>query len=100
MAEARLVQAQVDEKYFGMQVLSPEDIAKSRFGDDGYSFDTKIDLKALMQLQAAMQQTPPAAAPGRPGQPGPGGKPPGAAKPGPAADEPQARAGAKPGATE
>lgn len=86
LAEARKVQAEVDQIYLDAQVLSPEDVAKSRFGADGYSFDTKVDLKALLKLQKAMLQQ--AAAPAVV----PGAKPP-AVAPTPAADEPQARAG-------
>lgn len=58
-AQSRLVQAQTDEKYFGIGVLSADDIAESRFGgEDGYSYDTKIDWKARAQAQveAAMAE--------------------------------------------
>ncbi len=93
MAEARKIQADIDGIYLDKQVLSPEDVAKSRFGADGYSFDTKVNLKALMQLQLAMVQQ--AAVP--PQLP-PGAKPPaGKASPAEPDDkQPQARAGAKP----
>ena len=42
---ARKMQAQVDEIYIDKKVITPEEIAKARFGPDGYSFDTAIDLK-------------------------------------------------------
>lgn len=102
MVNARKVQSDVDVAYINAQVLSPEDVTKSRFGDDGYSFDTKVDLKALLKMQkamlqqAAMQPSPAQPAPGAPGQNGQGGKPPGAGGPGPS-DQAQARAGARAG---
>jgi phage-related protein (TIGR01555 family) len=62
-ADARLVQAQVDEKYQAMGVLSPLDIVKSRFGPDGYSFDTKVDISEIEKMLEAEQNAP---APTRP----------------------------------
>jgi phage-related protein (TIGR01555 family) len=43
-AEIRLKQAQTDEIYLRQGVVSPEEIAVSRFGGDGYSHETTIDI--------------------------------------------------------
>ena len=45
-AELRNKQAQTDAIYLGNQVLDPAEVAKSRFGGDTYSTETKIDLEA------------------------------------------------------
>jgi len=42
---ARKMQGQVDVEYVKHKILTPEEVAKARFGPDGYSFDTTIDLK-------------------------------------------------------
>ncbi len=65
MAEARNLQAQTDQIYVDMMAVSPEDIARSRFGGVGNPFDTKVDFekRALMEEEAkaaeemAMQQS-------------------------------------------
>jgi len=41
---ARKMQAQVDEIYIEKKVLTPEEVAISRFRKDGYSFDTIVDI--------------------------------------------------------
>lgn len=71
-AAARASQAATDEKYVNMGVVTPDEIADSRFGGDAYSFETKLDLKARA-LQAAMPPPPPA-----PGPPTPAAQPAGA----------------------
>lgn len=45
-ATARLTQAQTDAIYIANQVATPEEIADSRFGASGYSFDTRLDWEA------------------------------------------------------
>lgn len=50
-AETRYVQAQTDQIYIDKQVVSPEEIARSRFGGDGYSYETSIDFKAREMLE-------------------------------------------------
>jgi phage-related protein (TIGR01555 family) len=44
-SETRLNQAQIDKIYIDSGVLTPEEVARSRFGGDGYSFETTLDLK-------------------------------------------------------
>lgn len=45
-AELRNKQADTDEKYIRAGVLTPEEVAKSRFGGESYSTDTVLDLEA------------------------------------------------------
>lgn len=47
VAEVRKLVAETDKIYIGEQVLNPIDVAKSRFGGDEYSMETKVDLSAL-----------------------------------------------------
>lgn len=42
-AEARSMQSSIDNTYIQAGVLLPEEIRASRFGDDEYSFETKLD---------------------------------------------------------
>jgi hypothetical protein len=49
-ADTRLVQAQADQIYLDRGVLSPGEVAMSRFGGDGYSTDTVLDMKARNEL--------------------------------------------------
>jgi phage-related protein (TIGR01555 family) len=51
-AQARYVQAQADDLAIQGQVATPEEIARSRFGPGGYSFQTTIDLDARDQMEA------------------------------------------------
>lgn len=51
-ATARFTQAQTDAIYISNGVLSPEEVAASRFGGDGYSFDTIVDFAAREELEA------------------------------------------------
>ncbi len=51
-AQARYFQAQTDQIYIEAMVTSPEDVARSRFGGDGYSYETHVDLEA----RAAMEE--------------------------------------------
>lgn len=55
-AEVRLKQAQTDHIYVTDGVVSPEEIAESRFGGDGYSTETIIDLEARDGMKDARQQ--------------------------------------------
>jgi phage-related protein (TIGR01555 family) len=52
-AEARQIQAKTDEIYINAQVLSPEEVAVSRFGGDTYSFETHVDFEARARLEPA-----------------------------------------------
>jgi 2'-5' RNA ligase len=45
-AQAHEAQARADGEYIDRQVASPEEIAHSRWGGDGYSYETTIDWKA------------------------------------------------------
>jgi len=45
-AQARNVQAQTDATYINASVLDPDEVAASRFGRGGYSFETQIDMEA------------------------------------------------------
>ena len=51
---ARKMQAQVDEIYKEIGVLSAEEIANNRFKPDGYSFDTHIDAKNRPEIIEAL----------------------------------------------
>jgi hypothetical protein len=53
IAEARRVQAETDKTYIEMQVLSPEEVAASRFGGDVYSFETVVDFDARARQEPA-----------------------------------------------
>ncbi len=50
-AELRNKQANTDETYIRSGVLTPEEVAVSRFGGDGYSTETVIDLEARRSLK-------------------------------------------------
>lgn len=53
IVDARLVQAQIDKTYaVDIGCLPIDDLVKSRFGGDGYSFETKVDIEALARMQA------------------------------------------------
>lgn len=49
-AETRKLQMEVDTGYVNAQVVSPEEVAKSRFGGDSYSFETQLDWELREQL--------------------------------------------------
>jgi phage-related protein (TIGR01555 family) len=51
MAEARKLQSETDKTYVEMMAVSPADIARSRFGGDGYSFDTDVDMEERDRLE-------------------------------------------------
>lgn len=51
-AEARFIQAQADQIYLNLDVVSPEEIAQSRFGGDQFSFETRIDFDARAAQEA------------------------------------------------
>jgi phage-related protein (TIGR01555 family) len=44
IAALRFQQAQADQIYIANQVVTPEEIAQSRFGGDAYSLDTVVDI--------------------------------------------------------
>lgn len=51
IAEARKLQAETDQIYIDSMVLAPKDVATSRFGGDGYSFDTDVNFEERQQLE-------------------------------------------------
>jgi phage-related protein (TIGR01555 family) len=50
-ATARKTQAETDQIYISQQVLSPDDVARSRFGGDAYSFETQVDFAEREALE-------------------------------------------------
>lgn len=50
-AETREIQSRTDERYVNAGVLSPEEVAVSRFGGDCYSLETKVDFEARAALK-------------------------------------------------
>lgn len=52
-SDIRLKQSQADVAYIGAQVLTPEEVAKSRFGGDAYSTETQLDVEARDAYTAA-----------------------------------------------
>jgi phage-related protein (TIGR01555 family) len=55
-ADTRLKNAQHDQIYHGLGVVSTEDLGQSRFGGDEYGMDLTIDLKALEDREAQAQE--------------------------------------------
>lgn len=51
IAESRRAQAETDKIYIESMVLSPADVARSRFAGDGYSFDTDVDFDERDRLE-------------------------------------------------
>lgn len=64
-AQARLAVAQADQVYITNAVVSPAEVAESRFGGDGYSPETTIDTQART-AQAALDGAKPKPKPGAP----------------------------------
>jgi phage-related protein (TIGR01555 family) len=62
--DLRLKQAQADVAYINAQVLTPEEVASSRFGGDAYSIDTKLDLEARAAFEAELAAEPQSETPG------------------------------------
>jgi phage-related protein (TIGR01555 family) len=56
IAEARKLQAETDQIYIDTMVLSPSDVSRSRFGGDGYSFDTDVDFDERDRLEAEQRE--------------------------------------------
>ena len=86
-AQARLAQSQVDTAYITAQVLSPEEVALSRFGGDKYSFDTHVNFDVRSDQEAIVApvvnaQPEPAPVVIQGPMPKAAGKPQGADKPG------------------
>lgn len=54
-AEARKITAETDKIYIEAGVLSPEEVAVSRFGGDEYSAETIVDFEARAMLQPAAE---------------------------------------------
>ena len=52
LADIRVKQSQVDTAYLTAQVVTPQEIAKSRFGGETYSTDTTIDIDLRDELLA------------------------------------------------
>jgi phage-related protein (TIGR01555 family) len=57
IATTRNKQAQTDQIYIMNGVVSPDDVANSRFGGDMWSMDTVIDWEARKALQAALLES-------------------------------------------
>lgn len=57
-ADRRLKIAQADAAYIAAQVLSPEEVAASRFGGDEYNSETTIDLESRAKIQALDPEDP------------------------------------------
>lgn len=55
-AEARKIQADTDAIYINAGVVTPEEIAESRFGGAAYSFETRINSEAREALNADYEQ--------------------------------------------
>ena len=53
--DIRLKQSQADVAYINAQVLTPEEVASSRFGGDAYSIETKLDLEARAAFEAELE---------------------------------------------
>lgn len=51
--QVRKLQAEIDTAYINAQVVTPEEIAESRFGGDEYSTETKIDLDSREEIDQA-----------------------------------------------
>jgi phage-related protein (TIGR01555 family) len=52
--DVRFKQAQADSLYIREGVLTPEEVASSRFGGDAYSIETKLDLEARAAFEAEL----------------------------------------------
>lgn len=50
-AKVRLAMSQADKNYVEIGALSPEEIAENRFGEDGYSLDTVIDIEGREEFK-------------------------------------------------
>lgn len=63
-AEIRESQSRTDTAYISAQVLSPEEVAKSRFGGDEWSGETQLDeeLRAEFGVPSELDDAPPAPA--------------------------------------
>lgn len=57
-ADVRLKTAQADQIYIQAQVLTPEEVAESRFGGDAYSTETQLDRELRDALGAAKEEEP------------------------------------------
>ena len=55
---ARKTQAETDAQYIDTGVLTPDEVAQSRFGGDRYSFETKLD-QEMRQAEAEAETEPP-----------------------------------------
>lgn len=57
-AQARKTQAETDAIYIDTQVLMADEVAKSRFGGDRYSFETNLDDEAREEVDAEPEPEP------------------------------------------
>ena len=57
IAQSHLAQASADAIYLTNQVVSPEEMAVSRFGGPRYSYDTRCDFDARAAMQAIVPPT-------------------------------------------
>lgn len=56
--EIRNLQSVIDKNYIESQVLTPDEVAVSRFGGDGYSTDTVINMKMRVEPQDPIKKEP------------------------------------------
>lgn len=57
VAESHFTQAQADAIYLDRDVVSPEEMAMSRFGGDTYSYETRIDFEARSDQESVVAPT-------------------------------------------
>jgi len=57
VAQAHLAQSGADAVYLTNQVVSPEEMALSRFGGPRYSYDTRVDFDARAAMEAIVAPT-------------------------------------------
>lgn len=57
IAEAHFAQANADAIYLDREVVSPEEMALSRFGGDQYSYETRVDFEARASQEAVVAPT-------------------------------------------
>lgn len=57
-AQARKTQSETDNNYIDSGVLMPEEVSRSRFGGDRYSYETQLDLEARAEAEQEPQPEP------------------------------------------
>lgn len=69
IVETRKIQAEIDQIYMNLAIVSGEDITTSRFGGDRYSIETSVDFDAILEIEGLTAE---ATAEGPPGDKTPG----------------------------